>query len=358
MTKDKPIVDINIITYNNGKEWLPVLERVQNQTYDNIRINIMDDFSSDGTYEHTLDAAKKDKRIHIYRNGINTGMVPNYQRAFWWGDSDFIMLKSADDLIDPPYLEKLMERALDNPALAQCSTFAHEIDESNGVKKTFTAKHYMRTVGDDILEAATKIMWTYAVAPPYWGIFRRSAIQRCLPIGYYSGSDHVFFCELGLYGAIDFVEEYLFHRVGGPHNIAQNARRLSVFNGRGVNLDSKFADIEHFIPTLNMIYHHYDMFTKARIDDQYRLPLINRAQQVLLQRFEEEIIRDVNNLKTIADQIIEQVTLDKSPQTATLNRLYLQRLMTTLSKVAMVLGGNLDIQPTIQKVLTAIKNFY
>ena len=66
---DKPLVSVCIPTYNNEDTIEETVSSVLRQTWKNLELVIVDDGSSDRTYELVTELAAEDKRIRLYRNG-------------------------------------------------------------------------------------------------------------------------------------------------------------------------------------------------------------------------------------------------------------------------------------------------
>ena len=66
-----PLVSVGIASYNNSKYILQTLECVQNQTYPNLEIIIVDDFSNDDSVEIINNWMKNTK--------LNTKLIINTQ---------------------------------------------------------------------------------------------------------------------------------------------------------------------------------------------------------------------------------------------------------------------------------------
>lgn len=92
---EKNLVSIIITTYNRKNLLVRCIESVLSQTYKNLEIIIVDDCSSDGTYEYLLEM--NDGRIKILRNLENSGS--NYSRniGFKKSSGEFIAFLDDDD---------------------------------------------------------------------------------------------------------------------------------------------------------------------------------------------------------------------------------------------------------------------
>jgi glycosyltransferase involved in cell wall biosynthesis len=72
-----PKVTVCIDVYNYA-EFLPkAIESVIGQTLSDLEIVVVDDCSTDDSYEVALNYARQDSRIRVHRNPCNLGMVRN-----------------------------------------------------------------------------------------------------------------------------------------------------------------------------------------------------------------------------------------------------------------------------------------
>ena len=96
-----------IIPCYNAKKFLPSsIESVQNQSYDNFEIIIIDDGSTDGSDALLVEYEKKDSRIHVYRFE-NAGVGISRNRGISLAEGDYILFLDSDDSINSELLKKL-----------------------------------------------------------------------------------------------------------------------------------------------------------------------------------------------------------------------------------------------------------
>lgn len=112
----KPIVDVIVVTYNQGEFLQNALDSVLSQiTSFEFRVIIGDDASQDNTLE-LLGAYKQkfNNAIKILTNDENRGLVKNYLRCLKYSTADYICFLEGDDYwTDPNKLQKQKE-FLDN----------------------------------------------------------------------------------------------------------------------------------------------------------------------------------------------------------------------------------------------------
>ena len=93
-----PLVSIALCTYNGDKFLEEQLDSLINQTYQNIEIIIIDDFSSDQTIEIIKRYVAKFETIHLHQNEVNLGYVKNFEKAIGLCNGEFIALCDQDDI--------------------------------------------------------------------------------------------------------------------------------------------------------------------------------------------------------------------------------------------------------------------
>ena len=103
----KPLVSIMMPAYNAGKYIGRAIESVLAQTYENWELIIVDDCSTDNTYE--IAASYKDPRIRIFRNDVNIGPGPSRNEAIKYSRGEWLAYLDADDIWLPQRLERLIK---------------------------------------------------------------------------------------------------------------------------------------------------------------------------------------------------------------------------------------------------------
>ena len=89
-----PIVDVNMMAFNNVATVAATIESVLRQTWPAVSLTVIDNASTDGTFELLQSYAASCPGIRVRRNRCNTGPGANIQRAFWWGQRGFCHAKN------------------------------------------------------------------------------------------------------------------------------------------------------------------------------------------------------------------------------------------------------------------------
>ncbi|GHU75177.1 hypothetical protein FACS189461_0930 [Spirochaetia bacterium] len=107
---------VSIITpnYNCSRFIGKTIESVLAQTYQNWEMIIVDDCSTDGSYEIALDYARKDSRIKVYRTEHNSGAALCRNKAIELSQGQYLAFLDSDDLWLPEKLEKQLKFMQEN----------------------------------------------------------------------------------------------------------------------------------------------------------------------------------------------------------------------------------------------------
>lgn len=137
----KPLVSVCIPAYNNAEYIMDTINSILKQTYENLELVIVDDNSTDDTYE--VLKRIQDERVKVYHNEKNLGMSGNWNRCLSLCTGEYMKLVGADDMLAETSLEKEVQALMDNPSavLAESDT---KLVDLNGKGKGFY-KRYGRT---------------------------------------------------------------------------------------------------------------------------------------------------------------------------------------------------------------------
>lgn len=109
-----PLVSIITPTFNSEKFIAQTIGSVQNQTYINWEMIIVDDASTDTTVQLILDFSNSDSRIKLYQLQRNSGAGIARNKAIDLAKGRFIAFLDSDDLWKSEKLEKQISFLLNN----------------------------------------------------------------------------------------------------------------------------------------------------------------------------------------------------------------------------------------------------
>lgn len=136
------LVSVCINAYNAEKYILKTVESVLNQTYKNLQIIIVDDCSTDSTYD--LIKSVKDGRIEVYKTPFNGHMSFACNEALKYAKGEYLAHLDADDLWAPEKIEKQVAFLEENLEYGACFTHAEIIDENGDIADS--SQDYLRNI--------------------------------------------------------------------------------------------------------------------------------------------------------------------------------------------------------------------
>ncbi len=104
--KENPLISVVMPCYNRQEYVADAIESILNQTYTNFEFIIIDDCSTDNTYEIIKKYAEIDKRIVFLQNEENKGIVYTLNRGFGLARGKYIARMDDDDISLPQRFEK------------------------------------------------------------------------------------------------------------------------------------------------------------------------------------------------------------------------------------------------------------
>lgn len=120
-----PRVSVLTPVYNGERYLAECIESVLRQTWPHFEYVIVDNASTDATAEIIAAYAARDPRIRVHRNARLVPVVANHNIALRHASADAAWCKfvSADDVLFPECLEKMLALALDHPSVGLISAY-------------------------------------------------------------------------------------------------------------------------------------------------------------------------------------------------------------------------------------------
>jgi glycosyltransferase involved in cell wall biosynthesis len=102
-------VSILMCVFNSGEFLCPAIESVLNQSYHAIELIVIDDHSTDDSWEIACDYAERDSRIKTIYSSSNRGASAALNKGLRIAEGDYITRHDSDDVMFPERLEKQVE---------------------------------------------------------------------------------------------------------------------------------------------------------------------------------------------------------------------------------------------------------
>jgi glycosyltransferase involved in cell wall biosynthesis len=234
-----PIASVLIPVYNREDLIARTLRSAMAQTVQDIEIVVVDNQSTDGTYEVVAELARTDARIKLHRNEENMGPVRNWIRCARHATAPFSKILFSDDLIAPTFLERTLPPILSPECgLVYTPAIVGREDWKGGVQYRAFASD-CKFARDYFIRAATHLEHFTPVSPGA-ALFRTSDLRKhiltALPgvdgydfLRYGAGVDWLIYVLTALnYPHVAYVAEPLtyFHAHTGSITIANENNQI------------------------------------------------------------------------------------------------------------------------------------
>lgn len=128
-TNQNKLVSILMPTYNVESYVDEAICSILNQTYSNIELIIVDDCSTDETYQRALKYETMDSRVHVYRNTRNLKIALTLNRCLESAVGYYIARMDGDDISEPQRIERLVDYIECNKGVDLVGSYTVAIDE-------------------------------------------------------------------------------------------------------------------------------------------------------------------------------------------------------------------------------------
>lgn len=285
------------------------------QTYNHFELLLIDDGSTDNSYEICFEMSKKDSRIKIFRQE-NSGVSQARNKGISEASGQFIIFIDSDDYIEEKMFKVLMNEYKEPKSLIVFGFYTHDIE--NGIS-------YLENTGNQkpttlTLPELSINFWKYYVYgltnSPCNKLYMASIIKENnikFPPGIKMGEDIVF--NLNYFQHIkelNIINEYLYNYMQYPE---QSTKKVNL----SISEDMLFflTRIENFIIThypkdsqsIDLIEHNYQIFKhlKTALSMPYRSNDMTEAEQ---KKYLDSVIKKFND--TFPNRVVNGRSLYES----------------------------------------------
>lgn len=167
-----PVISVLMPAYNAEKYIAESIESILNQTFTDFEFIIIDDCSTDKTWEIIQEYADKDKRIITLKNEKNLGIAGNRNKLVSLAKGKYIVWQDADDISMPYRIEHQYDFMEKNPEVGISGGYLLFFDES----RDLCVRKYASS--DAILR---KKIFRYSPVSQGAAIIRKSIINNMVP---------------------------------------------------------------------------------------------------------------------------------------------------------------------------------
>ncbi|HEC1752103.1 TPA: glycosyltransferase family 2 protein, partial [Campylobacter lari] len=128
---NKPLISVIMPCYNRENYIISAIESILNQTYSNFEFIIIDDCSTDNTFEIVKHYANLDKRIIPFRNDRNSHIVYSLNFGLNIAKGKYIARMDDDDISLPSRFEKQVKYLEENEDIVVLGTYIEFLSKNN-----------------------------------------------------------------------------------------------------------------------------------------------------------------------------------------------------------------------------------
>ncbi len=133
-----PLVSIVIPTHNRKKMLERLLKSVFSNTYKNLEVVVIDDTSTDGTYEFIKE---KFKKVKIFRNKKNLFTAGSRNEGFKKSKGEFVFFIDDDNILDKYAIEKMTEEFIKDNAIGELGPVNYNPNNKKKILWAYTKRN-------------------------------------------------------------------------------------------------------------------------------------------------------------------------------------------------------------------------
>ena len=181
---NEPLVSVIMPVYNAENFLDKSVSSVINQTYKNLEILLIDDCSTDNSYNILKEYANKDNRIKLFHNEQNKHVSATRNVGIKNATGKYLYFIDSDDFIDNDYIEHLVKTAEKENADIVVNTNIYNI-YNNQPSLSYFSREMNRRIFDDKKVLAVKIF------PSVWNRLFKRELQTKYNILFPDGIKHL-----------------------------------------------------------------------------------------------------------------------------------------------------------------------
>jgi protein O-GlcNAc transferase len=175
--KSDPSVTIGIPVYNEEKYVEETINSAINQTYNNLKIIISDNCSTDNTFEIIKGIVSKHENVIAKRQLINIGAAENFRYLSQNANTDFFCWLSGHDILHKDYITDAVRIFKENPELSLVYPKSKQIDEKGTIMSIDTYSD-IETTNLDFIRGPLKVANNLIYGTPVHGLFKTKFLKE------------------------------------------------------------------------------------------------------------------------------------------------------------------------------------
>lgn len=204
----EPLVSIGMPVYNGERYLRGALDSLLSQDHSNLQLIISDNASTDASAQICREYATLDDRVSYSRNKTNIGGAANFNLVSELAEGRYFMFAAHDDLWEPSYISRCLEKLDEHPGAVLCSSEFALIGET-GHHLPGQCFPKLDTLGLSVPERIHEVITRRGLVAIY-GLMLLEALRATNMFRGVYGCDLLLTLELSLLGEFAVVPEQLF----------------------------------------------------------------------------------------------------------------------------------------------------
>ena len=126
-------ISVIMAVYNAEKTLKEAVESILNQTYKNIEFIICDDASTDNSFKLLEEYTKKDDRIILIKNEVNSRLSFSLNHCLKYATGEYVARMDGDDISTPERFEKQIKFLKEHPEYDLVGTAMQRFNDQDGL---------------------------------------------------------------------------------------------------------------------------------------------------------------------------------------------------------------------------------
>jgi len=217
---DNPKISVLMPAYNTEKYIGEAIESILNQTFKDFEFIIIDDCSTDNTWEIIQGYVKKDERIIVLRNKKNSKICKTLNRGIDIAKGKYIARMDADDWSYPDRFEKQFKFMENNPEVVISGGTMEVCDEKMDL---LNQRKYNLTDGE-----IRKKLFRYSPFCHATTIYKTKIVKKINGYDemFYVAQDYDFYFRLGMHGKFGNLKDILYKLRTHPESLSSKKTRI------------------------------------------------------------------------------------------------------------------------------------
>ena len=224
------LLTIGVPVFNGEKTISKCIDSLRKQTFDDFKLIISDNASTDSTQKICEDYTKKDSRIRYIKQKKNIGLVPNWNFILKESTTKYFMYAAADDIWDPQFVKKNLDvLESDENIVGSIGKVTFDLDfknkqniENHSIHRDLVLN--MSGTYEDRIKSCLKLNQ----ATPLYAIYRTAKLQKSTVFYEDGGYDLQMLLNVLEFGNLNVINEFLLYRT--PHGTSSESFILNSLN--------------------------------------------------------------------------------------------------------------------------------